>query len=688
MRYSIDQAAATRLPAGITKHWVLLGTIVVLGAWVRLSAIDLGWVFLDQVRDGTIALDILGGRNFPLAGPQSRGTTLAGPLYYYLLAVPYSVSVNPAVGVGFQNLLAAVSVYLTYRLGAEMFGPRVGLFAAALYAVFPMAVLSGKTLWNPGFVPILTTTFFLTLWRFLTGHGPWLLTPVLLLLGILLQIHMSGAIFLVLLPITLLIYRPPLSRLPLIAGILCVTLLYVPYIVFEVQHGFADLRRLVSWPTQPGSQPAWVIAARGFWTPFLLPHLMAVALPGSPSPPGFAVAQRLELGLLGIGLMGLGIGLATAPDRRPYVLLALWFVLPFLIISQLRTGIPWYYFDILYPAQFLVIGLLTHVRLLPRPTGPPGLQAQNWARILMTLTVGGIVIVQMWFIKSFETAVERSGILRFPTEIILSFPDPGWKGDTKAVGETIPLRYKRALAQQFVSTFGVDHVRLEPRAHGAIYEQFREDKGFSFVTVSPSERSARFDPSLHYLFLRGATSVAHNETRTPQVGPYRIVAYHPAIRYDSWKLATSPGPDWWTEQFDDSAWTPAILPQRKIPDRAQYYHPIPFARWPGKMVALRGWVEVSAVPRDLWLVVNVRNDLPSSHEVERFYLNGQPIKTSRARSPVISSNGRTSELIADVTPVLRRGLNLVAFQIRGTTEEFDLDIYELWPPPGPAATER
>jgi hypothetical protein len=81
-----------------------------------------------------------------------------------------------------------------------VFGPLEGLVAAAPCAVFPMVVLSDKALWNPGFIPFFATLFLLTLWRFLVGRRPWALALTLLLLGVLLQIHMSGAIFVVLFP--------------------------------------------------------------------------------------------------------------------------------------------------------------------------------------------------------------------------------------------------------------------------------------------------------------------------------------------------------------------------------------------------------------------------------------------------------------------------------------------------------
>ena len=152
------------------KH-LLLGAILALGALVRLSGLDVGWFLQDQARDGMAAQGILSGQDFPLVGPHAALSTvqLVGPLYYYLVAIPYGLSTNPVAGVAFLNLLGVLSIYLTYRLGKEMFGSLEGLIAAALYAVFPMAVLSGKALWNPGFIPFFSTLFLLTLWRFLVG---------------------------------------------------------------------------------------------------------------------------------------------------------------------------------------------------------------------------------------------------------------------------------------------------------------------------------------------------------------------------------------------------------------------------------------------------------------------------------------------------------------------------------------
>lgn len=658
-----------------------MGMALALGAWVRLSGLDLGWFLQDQVRDGMTALRILSRQEFPLVGPlvASSQFYLAGPLYYYLVAIPYGVSTNPAVGVAFLNLLNLLSIYLTYRMGTEMFGPPVGMTAAALYGVFPMAVLSGNALWNPGFVPFFTIAFLLTLWRFLTRRRPWTLAILICLLGILLQIHMSGAIFVVLLPAALLLYRSPLPRWPLVTGLFCLVVLYAPYLVFEVQHGFPDARRLLLWAGKSvwneEGQSFWLIAGRGLWVPFLLPERMAAALPKGIVPPLFPAAQRVELVLLGLGLLALGTLLVKARDRRPYVLLALWFALPFAVFPHNKVRVMWFYFDVLYPAQFLVIGLLTRVWPdLWRGTGSSG-AIQTWLRAAMAALLGVVVLVQVWFVMSFERAVGRSGVLRLTTDILLSFPDPDWNVKTQTFLETIPLRFKRALAERFLTEFGADHSVLEQTGHGAVYQQFREDKGFSFLLVSPAKPPSRSDPSLHYVLFRKDMEVAVEHAREVSVDPYRIVAYHPRIRYESWRWSAGPGPEWRGEAFDESAWAPVTLPARTVPDRSVYGH-VPFTRWPAKSVAFRGRMEVSSVEQPLWLVLNIRDDYNTPHEVRALHVNGRPIGAARTVSynSVISRN---IEVMAEITPALRLGSNLITFMITGLSDEFDLDLYEL-----------
>jgi hypothetical protein len=208
-----------------------------------------------------------------------------------------------------------------------------------------------------------------------------------------------------------------------------------------------------------------------------------------------------------------------------------------------------------------------------------------------------------------------------------------------------------------------------------MYQLLREDKGFLFQTIAPRLPNTRFDPASHYLIIRDDLQVPLEQEYEERVGAYRIVAYHPAVRYDSWRWSVSPEPGWRSEVFDDSTWTASPLPARRIPDPS-VYAAIPYAQWAAKTVAFRGWMEAAFAGQPVWLVLNIRDSPFFPHEVTALYLNGQPLSPVRTVSHH-SINCRNIEVIVDVTTALRAGSNLVAFEIAGANGEFDLDLYEL-----------
>jgi hypothetical protein len=152
--------------------------------------------------------------------------------------------------------------------------------------------------------------------------------------------------------------------------------------------------------------------------------------------------------------------------------------------------------------------------------------------------------------------------------------------------ETIPLRFQLGLAKLFLSEFGVGHAALEHLAHGAVYQQFREDKGVSFLMMSPRKVPSHLDLTLHYVLLRSKAEIALGQVQEVRSGPYRILAYHPIIRYDSWKWSVHPGPEWPEEAFDDSTWERLNLPARQVPDPSAH-GPIPYSQWLERVMHFR-----------------------------------------------------------------------------------------------------
>src|SRR2546428_9221921 len=94
-----DGVRLRHAPAGavMDRHRrLILTTIVAVGAVVRFYRLDLTWFFLDHVRDVSTATAIAAGTSFPLLGPRvGWAEAYLGPLYFYLLAIPFSIARDP-----------------------------------------------------------------------------------------------------------------------------------------------------------------------------------------------------------------------------------------------------------------------------------------------------------------------------------------------------------------------------------------------------------------------------------------------------------------------------------------------------------------------------------------------------------------------------------------------------------------
>lgn len=84
----------------------------------------------DIYRDLLIAQNIRLGLDFPLAGLPVYNTIHLGPLWFYLLSLPYYFTDNPGIVQATICALNALKFFFAYRLGKIYDSPRTGLFFA------------------------------------------------------------------------------------------------------------------------------------------------------------------------------------------------------------------------------------------------------------------------------------------------------------------------------------------------------------------------------------------------------------------------------------------------------------------------------------------------------------------------------------------------------------------------------
>lgn len=138
-------------------EFIFLLAVLLLALFLRLYRIDGFMTFLgDEGRDVRIVRDLITEGNLVFVGPQtSVGNMYLGPLYYYMMAPALFLSgLNPGGPAVMVALLSVLTVWLTWYVGRKWFGKNAAIIAALLYAVSPVAIIYGRTSWNPNPMPL------------------------------------------------------------------------------------------------------------------------------------------------------------------------------------------------------------------------------------------------------------------------------------------------------------------------------------------------------------------------------------------------------------------------------------------------------------------------------------------------------------------------------------------------------
>jgi hypothetical protein len=138
---------------------------------------------------------------------------------------------NPIAAAGFIAVTNVVAVWLSYVAGRRYFSPRVGVISAALFALSPSAIVCSCKIWSPNLIPDPFTLILIALFVERRARGAlWLI----LLVGVALQFHFSGAVPFVLVGAAFVIGRDTLGWHYLAIGLGGVAVPYAPDLSLQV----------------------------------------------------------------------------------------------------------------------------------------------------------------------------------------------------------------------------------------------------------------------------------------------------------------------------------------------------------------------------------------------------------------------------------------------------------------------
>jgi 4-amino-4-deoxy-L-arabinose transferase-like glycosyltransferase len=327
----------------------------------------------DESRVAGIAVAFLEGQMLPLIGISSSVGVNNPPAFVYLMAIPLAIDRDPVFSTAFIGLLAVGAVLLCYRLCEEFFDRRTAQVASLLFATAPWAIVFSRKMQAQDVVPFFVLLWVGSLFQLARGRPAYHLLGVALWLSVLVQLHFAS---IALIPLTALalayiwLRLRPLDSSTLrwaAAAVGLTAVLWIPYLIFQITHGFVDLHALKKVLSQPSTtelasfQYVWdMTASNAFngWTGigYDLYHAQTLS---------FDWLYLVERLLFAASVVVIAGHLARTRGRAPgdwrFVFLLLWLVIPPLVFLRHSSPLFPHYFLIVFPAQFIAMGYLFSV---------------------------------------------------------------------------------------------------------------------------------------------------------------------------------------------------------------------------------------------------------------------------------------------------------------------------------------
>lgn len=410
-----------------SRFAVSLLLVLLIAGLLRLGWLDLVQFNLDEVKHLERSLAVLTEGRPALVGSPSSVGPAKPPLMVYLLTPPLLVSRNPVVATGFVALLNVGAVAGCMWLAWEYFGPVAGLVAGLLFAASPWAVLFSRKIFTADLIPPFTVLFFISLFAAFVRRKQRHFVLACVWLACLLQITFSTLPFVILLILLLVIYRDRVRAGFLAGGVIAGGLLFAPYLYHELTHDFANLHGLLQASAGPSRFDSLAVK----YALSLISGDNLHALAGQSATafisqrPGLTWLDQVETLLFLGGTVYLLFVIASRireqrrsdirvqADTTLFVLLLSWILVP--VLFNLRHSIDLYphYFTLLYPAPYIIIGVLVARMTQPVPR-PPALSTVPILLIPIIVAWQAYSVVYLYnFVQAHDTTGGYGVPLRF-----------------------------------------------------------------------------------------------------------------------------------------------------------------------------------------------------------------------------------------------------------------------------------
>ncbi len=393
--------------------------ILLLALFLRVRALETTTLWGDQAFTLNTAMRWVNGGDIPLAANKSSVGFVNPPMIEYLQAAALRVWPD-ILSVSWLTLLGGLlAIAVTGYATARIFGARAGLWAMLTFAVAPWAIFWSQQIWNQTMVPPFAALALGSLLLYIAGPPRWYW--LLITFGataVMTQVHPGTAVQMGTIGIVLLLFRRRVNWWHVAAGAGLFALLYVPYLLYQVGTGWADIRAMGELAGEAATfSPAAALLS--------LDLVRAQGL--FRSIPRTALADAIITGLflaslaltIGRGVAGWRRDRQAGPEAAPgagtggwaaVLIILLWFAMPLLFYLRSSVYLQNYYLLGQWPAHFMIFGIgldTAHrlfLRLARQSDGPVLAGVWKAAVWLMPILLLAVAAFQVSFTLRYQDA--------------------------------------------------------------------------------------------------------------------------------------------------------------------------------------------------------------------------------------------------------------------------------------------
>lgn len=231
----------------VRENWLIIVTIA-FGTFLRVyHPLQLFQYSHDNDLAGWFVRDVLINHHLRLIGQETSSHGIfIGPYFYYLQIPFYLLTrLDPSGSLLLPIILGAFAIYSTYFVLNRIFGAKTALIGALFYGLSTLIIFTDREVVPTMPVMLWSTWFLYSLWLIMNGKKfAYLIIGVLV--GLIWSINLQLVILLPLALLAQILSGKKVKYKELIFGVLVALVLNIPFVAFEIRHGFQQTRALVS----------------------------------------------------------------------------------------------------------------------------------------------------------------------------------------------------------------------------------------------------------------------------------------------------------------------------------------------------------------------------------------------------------------------------------------------------------